>query len=290
MDKKSIAIVTGANSGMGKVASLEIAKTGANVVMLCRSRERGEKAVNEVRAISGNDSVELMLCDLGSRKSIEEFCSEFKKRYSRLDVLVNNAGVMLPKRRETVDGYELQFGVNYLGHFLLTNLLLDVLIASAPSRIVNTSSMAHKSGKIHFEDINLKKRFSSFRAYSQSKLANILFTYELAERLKGTGVTVNCLHPGVVATGIGADRDKGTASFSNRAMSMLFKSPEKGAETAVYLATSPEVEGVTGKYFCNKRTIPSSKSSYNISDRKRLWDLSEEMTGLKNNCPWGMIL
>lgn len=277
MDKNSTVIVTGANSGMGKVTFIEIAKIGANVVMLCRNRERGEKALNEVRAISGNDSVEMMLCDLGTGKSIEEFCSEFKKIYSRLDVLVNNAGVMLPERRETVDGYELQFGVNYLGHFLLTNLLL----ANPPSRIINVSYLAHKLGKIHFEDINLTKKFSTFKAYSQSKLANILFTYELAERLRGSGVTVNCLHPGVVATGIGADRDKGTASFSNKAMNIFFKSPEKGAETAVYLATSPEVEGVTGKYFCNKRTIPSSKRSYNISDRKRLWDLSEEMTGLK---------
>ncbi len=281
MDRKSVVIVTGANSGLGKVTSIEIAKTGANVVMLCRNRERGEKALNEVQAISGNNSANMMLCDLGSGKSIEEFCSEFKKRYSRLDVLVNNAGVMLPERQKTVDGYELQFGVNYLGHFLLTNLLLDLLLANSPSRIINISSLAHKLGKIHFEDINLTKRFSTFKAYSQSKLAIILFTYELAERLSGSGVTVNCLHPGVVATGIGADRDKGTASFSNLAMNMFFKSPEKGAETAVYLAISPDVEGVTGKYFCNKRTIPSSKRSYSISDRKRLWDLSEEMTGLK---------
>lgn len=281
MDKNSVAIVTGANSGMGKAASTELAKTGAAVVMLCRNEVRGEEAVKEVQAASGNHSVKLMLCDLGSRKSIEDFCREFKKKYRRLDVLVNNAGVMPAKWQQTVDGYELQFGVNYLGHFYLTNLLLDILIGSAPSRIVNVSSGAHRGGRIHFEDINLRKKYSSFKAYSQSKLANILFTYELAEKLRGTGVTVNCLHPGVVATGIGINRETSLGAFIYSLSKWFLLTPEKGAETAVYLAASPEAEGVTGKYFSRKRPASSSKRSHNKADAEKLWNLSKEMTGLK---------
>lgn len=280
MDNNSVAIVTGANSGMGKATSVELARTGAAVVMLCRNRARGEEALNEVRSLSGNNSIEMMVCDLASQKSIENFCREFKKKYSRLDILVNNAGLMSSKRHETADGYELQFGVNHLGHFLLTNHLLDMMIASAPSRIVVVSSGAHKAGKIHFEDVNLKKNYSSFKAYSQSKLANILFTHELAERLKGTGVTVNCLHPGVVATGIGINRDTGLGKFIYRLSKLFMESPEKGAGTAIYLAISPDVEGVTGKYFYRKKPIQSSKRSYNKDDAKKLWDMSEMMTGL----------
>lgn len=280
MDNNSVAIVTGANSGMGKATSVELARTGAAVVMLCRNRARGEEALNEVRSLSGNNSIEMMVCDLASQKSIENFCREFKKKYSRLDILVNNAGLMPSKRHETADGYELQFGVNHLGHFLLTNRLLDMMIASAPSRIVVVSSGAHKAGKIHFEDVNLKKNYSSFKAYSQSKLANILFTHELAERLKGTGVTVNCLHPGVVATGIGINRDTGLGKFIYRLTKLFMESPEKGAGTAIYLAISPDVEGVTGKYFYRKKPIQSSKRSYNKDDAKKLWDMSEMMTGL----------
>jgi len=222
MDNNSVVIVTGANSGMGKAISIEIAKTGATVVMLCRSKIRGESALMEVQTLSGNNAVKLMLCDLGSRKSIEDFCSEFKRRYQRLDVLVNNAGVILPGRHETIDGNELQFGVNHLGHFLLTNLLLDILIASAPARIVNVTSGAHKIGKIHFEDINLQKKYTLWRAYGQSKLAIILFTYELADRLKDTGVTVNCLHPGAVATNMGINRDTKFGTLITRMLKPFF--------------------------------------------------------------------
>jgi NAD(P)-dependent dehydrogenase (short-subunit alcohol dehydrogenase family) len=281
MDKNSVAVVTGANSGMGKATSIELARIGARVVMLCRSKARGEEALSEVRALSGNNSVELMLCDLGSQKSIEGFCGEFKKKYNRLDVLVNNAGVILPGRHQTADGYELQFGVNHLGHFLLTNRLLDLLIASAPSRIVNVSSGAHKAGRIHFEDVNLKKNYTLFRAYSQSKLANILFTYELAERLKGTGVTANCLHPGAVATSMGINRDTGFGTLITGILKPFFQTSEQGAETAIYLATSSEVEGVTGKYFYRRKPVPSSKRSYDKAHAKKLWDLSEKLTGLK---------
>jgi len=281
MDKNSVALVTGANSGMGKATSIEIAKTGAVVVMLCRSKTRGEEAVNEVRALSGNNSVELMICDLGSQKSIEEFCTGFKKKYQRLDVLVNNAGVILPGWHETVDGYELQFGVNHLGHFLLTNRLLDRLIASAPARIINVTSGAHKIGKIHFNDVNLKKNYTLWRAYAQSKLANVLFTYELAERLKDTRVTANCVYPGAVATSMGINRDTGFGTFITRMLKPFFQTSQQGAETSIYLATSRDVEGVTAKYFYHKRPIPSSKRSYDKADAKKLWAISEKMTCLK---------
>lgn len=280
MDKSSIVVITGANSGMGKQISIELAKTGAVIVMLCRSKERGEEALQEVRDLSGNNSVELMLCDLGSLKSIKDFCFEFKKKHQRLNVLINNAGVTLPGYHLTADGYELQFGVNHLGHFLLTNELLDILIASAPARIINVASGAHKMGKIYFEDINLKKNYTFWRAYAQSKLANILFTYELAEKLKDTGVTANCLHPGAVATRMGINRDTGFGTFITRMLKPFFQTPEQGAQTAIYLATSNEVEGVTAKYFYRKKSVPSSQMSYDKTIAKKLWDLSKKMVGL----------
>lgn len=282
MDKNSVVIVTGANSGMGKATSVELAKTGATVIMLCRNKSKGEEAVREVRDLTGNSSVELMVCNLGSLKSIEDFCTQFKKKYQRLDVLVNNAGVILLGRHETSDGYELQFGVNHLGHFLLTNRLLDLIIQSGPARIINVSSGAHKVGKIHFEDVNLKKNYNVWRAYAQSKLANVLFTYELSERLKGTEVTVNCLHPGAVATSMGIDRNTGFGTFITGMLKPFFQTPEEGAQTAIYLATSHEVDGVSGKYFYRKRPVPSSKRSHDKELSKKLWELSERMTGLKD--------
>jgi NAD(P)-dependent dehydrogenase (short-subunit alcohol dehydrogenase family) len=281
MDKNSVVIVTGANSGMGRAISTELAGTGAAVVMLCRSRQRGEEALAEVRRSSGNHAAELMLCDLGSRKSILDFCSMFRDRYHRLDVLVNNAGVVLPGRHETTDGFELQFGVNHLGPFLLTGLLIDLLIASAPARIVNVASGAHKIGKIHFEDVNLKKNYRVWRAYAQSKLANIMFTYELAERLKNRGVTVNCLHPGAVATNMGVNRDTGFGKMITGLLRPFFQSPEQGAQTAIYLSMSEEVAAVSGKYFIKKEFVPSSRRSYDMDTAKKLWKLSEDMTGFK---------
>lgn len=282
MDENSVVVVTGANSGMGKATSIEIATTGAAVIMVCRDKAKGEQSVNGVRDLTRNTLVELMVCDLGWRESIESFCTEFKKRYKRLDVLINNAGVILPGRHQTADGFELQFGVNHLGHFLLTNRLLDLMTASAPARIINVSSGAHKVGKIHFEDVNLKKNYTVWRAYAQSKLANVLFTYEIADRLKGTGVTANCLHPGAVATAMGINRDSGFGTFITRMLKPFFQTPEQGAKTAIYLATSQDVDGVTGKYFYKKKPLPSSKSSYDKELAKRLWELSEKMTGLKS--------
>jgi NAD(P)-dependent dehydrogenase (short-subunit alcohol dehydrogenase family) len=278
VDNKDVVLITGGNSGMGKATAIELVKQGAKVVILCRNKERGEKALSEIKTESKNDNVELMLCDLGELNSIRKFVVDFKKKYSKLNILINNAGVILPKRHETKDGFELQFGVNHLGHFLLTNLLLDLLVSSAPSRIINVASGAHKVGKIHFQDINLKNNFNLIRAYSQAKLANVLFTYELSERLKGTGVTANCLHPGAVATQMGINRKTGFGTLITKVLKPFFQSPEEGAATSIYLATSQEVSNVSGKYFYRKKPVSSSKLSYDRETAKKLWQISENMT------------
>ena len=275
--KNKVVIVTGANSGTGKWTSIELAKMNAKVVMVCRDRSRGEEALEEVRKLSENDSVELMICDLASLSSIKNFCDLFKNKYDRLDILVNNAGVILPSRHETKDGYELQFGVNHLGHFLLTNLLLDLLLKSAPSRIIVVASGAHKSGKIHFEDINLKNNWNMVKAYSQSKLANVLFTNELARRLEGTGVTVNSLHPGTVKSNFAVNRDTGFGKSIMKSLQPFFQTAQKAADTAIYLTSSEEEEGITGNYYYKKKPVESSKLSNDEEVAKKLWDISEEM-------------
>lgn len=280
MDKKKVVLITGGTSGIGKATAVEIAKMENFVVILSRSKERGEKALEEIKRESGSSNIELMLCDLGNQDDIRSFVKQFEERYKRLDVLINNAGVILPGRHETADGFELQFGVNHLGHFLLTNLLLDIIKSSAPSRIVVVASGAHKAGKIHFEDINLKNKYNLAKAYAQSKLANVLFTYELADRLKGSNVTVNCLHPGAVATQMGINRETGFGTFITRMLKPFFQSPKEGAATSVYLATSEEVKDITGKYFYKKKPIRSSEKSYDKQLAKKLWEHSEELVGL----------
>ena len=275
-----VVLVTGANSGTGKWTAIELANMGARLIILCRDSFRGEEALKDIKEISGSQNIELMICDLASLDSIREFCSLFKSKYKRLDVLINNAGVILPARHETEDGYELQFGVNHLGHFLLTNLLLDLIIKSAPARIVVVASGGHKTGKIHFEDINLEKNFNMAKAYSQSKLANVLFTYELARRLKDKSVSVNALHPGPVASNIAVNRDTGFGKLITGFLKPFFQTPKKGAETAIYLASSKDLEGVTGKYYYKKKQAPSSKLTHDKDLAKKLWDISETMVEL----------
>jgi retinol dehydrogenase 14 len=274
--KGKVAIVTGANSGIGHETAKALAKLGATVVMVCRSRERGLQALGEVKEASRNEQVELMLCDLSSQKSIREFASEFKKSHTGLSCLVNNAGVLFRNRTETEQGLEATFAVNHLGYFLLTNLLLDLMRKSAPARIVSVSSEAHKYGAIDFDDLQSEKNYRAFAAYSNSKLANVLFTYELARRLAGTGVTANCLHPGVISTSLFRALPKPVAAL----FKLVTLSPEKGARTSVYLASSAEVEGVTGKYFVKKSATRSSAASYNEDTARRLWDESARLTGL----------
>src|SRR5688572_5947611 len=243
--KGKICLVTGANAGIGKVTALELAKMGATVVIVCRDKNRGEEALKEIKEKSKNDSVELLLADLSSQQEIHKLAEEFKSKYNRLDVLVNNAGVIFGERRITADGIENTFALNHLGYFLLAHLLLDVLKASAPSRIINVSSEGHRMGNIKYDDINREKGYSSLQVYGQTKLDNVIFTYELAKRLEGTGVTVNCLHPGGVATNFGSGNNT-IFGFLVKLVRPFLITAEKGAETSVYLASSPQVEGVTG--------------------------------------------
>jgi len=272
-----ICIITGANSGIGKATAIGLAKMNATIVMMCRSKERGEDAQKEIIELTGNKKVDLFLCDLSSQESIRKFVSEFKSKYQKLHVLINNAGIMLSKRVTSVDGFEMNLAVNYLAPFILTNLLLDVLKKSAPSRIINVSSAAHRMAKMDFDDLQSEKmKYRLFKIYGVSKLALMLFSYELSRRLEGTSVTLNTLHPGVVNTNLGQDQ----SSFSKGFAKLFFKKSEKGAETSIYLASSQEVEGITGKYFAKKQQKQSSEESYNEDYAKRLWELSTEMTQL----------
>ncbi len=272
-----VCLITGANSGIGKATALGLAKLDATVVIVSRDKDKGEAALLEMRTRSGNKNVDAMVADLSSQDSVRELAHDFKARYKKLNVLINNAGVFLPKRVPTVDGLEATFATNHLGHFLLTNLLLDVLKASAPSRIINLTSSAHRGTEMDFDDLQGEKKYSGYHAYSQSKLANVLFTYQLAKLLEGTGVTVNCLHPGVVRTGFGKDQ-RGLWSILVTVSSPFMMSPERAARAAIYLATSPELEAVTGKHFSKGRDQRSSEESYDMASAERLWKISAELT------------
>ncbi len=275
-----VCVVTGANAGIGKETAIGLAKLGATVVMVCRDAGRAEKALSEIKRKSGSDRVELMICDLASQKSIRSFADEFKQQHDRLDVLVNNAGVFLRQRSLTEDGIESTFAINHLGYFVVTNLLLDLLEKSKPSRIVNVASTAHRYGKLDVNAWVSAREYSAFAAYANSKLANVLFTYELARRLEGTGVTANCLHPGAVASNL----FRGLPGFLEALIKLVTISPERGARTSIYLASSSEVEGVTGQYFARRRPEKSSEASYDLGAARRLWEVSEELTtGSANN-------
>jgi len=271
-------LITGGNSGIGKATALGLAKMGATIVIVSRGKEKGEAALTDIIAKSGNRNVGLMLADLSSQDSIRRLASDFKSRHERLHLLVNNAGVYLTRRASTVDGLESTFAINHLGPFLLTSLLLDLLKASAPSRIVNVSSDAHNGAKIDFEDLQGEKKFSGWHAYGQSKLAMILFTHELAKKLDGTGVTVNSAHPGVVRTNFA--NNNGLVTFGFRLMRPFFISPETASKRILYVATSPDLEGVNGKYFTKMHEVKSSQESYDDDSAKRLWQISEQLTKL----------
>jgi NAD(P)-dependent dehydrogenase (short-subunit alcohol dehydrogenase family) len=272
-----ICLITGATAGIGQVTARSLAQMGATIVMVCRNPEKGEAALEEIKSTSGNPNIELLIADLSSQKEIRRLADEVKARYDRLDVLLNNAGVYIPKRTLTVDGLETTFAVNHLAYFLLTNLLLDVLKQSAPSRIVSVSSGAHFYGKVEFDNLQGEREYKGVPAYSNSKLENVLFTRELARRLEGTKVTANCLHPGAVATSIFRNTPK-PIEWLIKAFTM---SPEKGAETSIYLASSPEVEGITGKYFEKKHEKYPSRTAQDDELARNLWEVSEQLTGLK---------
>ncbi len=276
---EKIIMVTGANSGIGKEAALQLAERGARVVMVCRNRERGEPALEEIKAQSGNDTVELMTADFESQRQIRDLADEYKRVHNRLDVLVNNAGLYLSKRHETEDGIEATWAVNHLAPFLLTHLLLDVIKASAPARIVTVASDAHRAGTLDFDDLEMKQKYRWIAAYAQSKLANVVFTYELARRLAGTGVTATCMHPGTVATGIW-NRNKNVLNAFLRLFKPVYMNPKKSAEAVVRLAVAPDVEGVTGKYFDRMNEASSSADSHDEEIAARLWQVSDERVGL----------
>ena len=276
---EKVCLITGATSGIGKATAMGLANMGASVVMVGRDRGRGEAAMAEVKEQSTSASVDLLLADLSSQEEIHRLADEFKEAYPRLDVLINNAGVFRSERVTTADGTETTFAVNYLAYFLLTNLLLDLLKASAPSRIVNVASGEQRNGAIDFDDLQGETEYKGAKAYGQSKLATVLFTYELARRLEGTGVSANCLHPGVVGTNLGSGVS-GVFGLMVRALTPLMKSPEKGAETSIYLASSPEVEGLSGRYFVKKAEARSSDVSYDERIARRLWEVSAELANL----------
>jgi NAD(P)-dependent dehydrogenase (short-subunit alcohol dehydrogenase family) len=272
-----VCLVTGSSSGIGKVTARELAKLGATVVMVCRNRAKGEAAQAEIKEASRNAQVDLIVADLSELSQVRRVANEFKQNYTQLHVLVNNAGGINGEHKVTSDGLEFTFATNYLAPFLLTQLLLDVLKASAPARIVNVSSVAHTRGRIDFADLQGTQRYSFTKAYGQSKLAQIYFTYELASQLKDTGVTVNALHPGVVASNFnngmrGIARIIGGVVYFFAGINV-----EKGAQTTLYLATSPEVEGVSGKYFSDCKEASSSRLSYDVTVRQRLWNVSQEL-------------
>ena len=271
-----VCLVTGANSGIGRVAALELAERGATVVLVCRSEERGAPVLAEIGRRSGGGNATLLTADLSSQRQVREAAADFLERFDRLDVLINNAGVAgWGNRLVTEDGLERTFAVNHLAPFLLTGLLLDRLLASAPARVVTVSSAAHKCYRLHLDDLQGERRYSGFGAYSRSKLANVLFTQELSRRLEGTGVTANCLHPGVVATGIFRNIPRWMRVILT---SQLVLSPEKGADTVLYLATAPEVAAVTGQYFVRRRPVRSSRASRDAAAARRLWEASEALT------------
>jgi NAD(P)-dependent dehydrogenase (short-subunit alcohol dehydrogenase family) len=275
-----VCVVTGASSGIGRVTALELARRGATVGLVCRDRARGEATVADIKGRTGTDAVDLFLADLSSQAAIRHVAEELRARYPLLHVLVNNAGVINLRRTTTVDGIETVFAVNHLAYFALTLLLLGRLKASAPARIVNVASEAHRFGRgINFDDLGHERGYKAMRVYGHSKLANILFTYELARRLEGTGVTVNCLHPGTVATGLGRNNGR-IATMLTKVVAPFFRSPERGAATSIYLATSPEVEGVSGRYFVDSREARSLPVTYDLAIARRLWEVSSEMTGI----------
>ena len=279
-----VCMVTGATSGMGKVTALKLAEMGATVVVVGRSLEKCAAVVDQIKLQTGNSAIEFMRADLSSQNEIRQLAQQFESRYQHLHVLVNNAGAWITTRQESIDGIEMTFALNHLGYFLLTDLLLDTLKASAPARIINVSSYGHKRIQMNFDDLQAKQGYNGMQTYRQSKLANVLFTYELARRLAGTGVTVNAVNPGLVATRFGLNNfgviPARIVNLLTRVYGLVGTNAEQGAQTSIYLATSPNVEGVTGKYFEKQTAVPSSEGSYDPATARRLWQVSEAMTGL----------
>jgi retinol dehydrogenase 14 len=281
-------LVTGANAGIGKEISVGLATMGAHVIMVCRNAERGNAALAEIKERSGNSNITLLVADLASQKQIRQLVVDYMSRFKQLHVLVNNAGIVMDKRVLTEDGIEMTFAVNYIAYFLLTNLCIPLLKSSVPARVVNLVSQAHRTARLDMDNLQGEKRYNRDTAYAQSKLADIIFTYELARKLNGTGVTVNCVCPGAVYSNLWNNSSKVINGFFR----LFMKGPEEGAQLPLYLACSQEVEGITCKYYqtgqhlkvqhvnpksCMRR---SSTNTYSHSIARKLWETSEQLTGL----------
>ena len=280
-----ICLVTGGTNGIGKATAQALAQMGATVVIVGRDAQKAAQVTKEIRAASGNQNVDWLLADLSSQQDIRRLAAEFKTKYSQLHVLLNNAGGTFTTRQLSVDGIEMTFALNHLAYFLLTNLLLDTLKASAPARIINVSSGAHSGGKIDFDNLQGERSYSSFGPYGNSKLANILFTIELARRLEGTGVTGNALHPGFTSTGFGKNNPGFLMKIMGAVVPLIARSPEKGAATSIYLASSPEVRSITGKYFVDCTVTQPAPQATDSAVAKKLWDVSTEMVHLADAVP-----
>ncbi|NDJ76506.1 MAG: SDR family oxidoreductase [Chloroflexi bacterium] len=272
-----ICIVTGANSGIGKATALGLARQNATVIMVCRNPAKGAAAQQDIIRESGNPNVDVMICDMASQASIRQFATDFQARYDRLHVLLHNAAVNMPTRELTSDGIETMFAVNHLAPFLLSRLLLDMLLASVPARIVIVSSIVHRTVRVDFDNLQGEQRFDAWWHYCRTKLMGMLFMHELAHRLEGTGVTANALHPGAIRTNLGHDYGGWMRVFL-ALVSRFGSSPEKGARTSLYLAMSPEVAGVNGQYFANCRAVEPADRARDDAAAQRLWQISEQLT------------
>jgi NAD(P)-dependent dehydrogenase (short-subunit alcohol dehydrogenase family) len=272
-------LVTGATSGIGKATALGLARMGGEIIIVSRNSKRCQKTVDFIQKETGNHRVTYFAADLSSQSEIHNLVYKIKSKHPRLNVLVNNVGVMWLRRLESVDGIEMTFAVNHLSYFVLTNLLLDILKSSTPARIVNVSSNSHYGKPLNFDDLQLKRWYHFLKAYGRSKMANVLFTYALASRLEGTGVTANALHPGFVHTEMGKDN----GSLVRWLYPLITRKAipvEEGAENSIYMASSTEVEGVTGKYFVKRKSVDSDPASYDVDAQQRLWEISAALTGL----------
>ncbi len=280
--KDKICLVTGATSGIGAATALGLATLGATVVIVGRNADKCSREARKIQRKTGNKSVAFLVADLSIQSDIRRVAHEFNQHYERLDVLVNNAGGYFHERRLSADGLEMTFALNHLAYFLLTHLLMENLQASGTARVINVASRDHRAGQIDFDDLMAEKHYDRHKAYAQSKLANILFTYELARRRGGAGATVNALSPGLVRTNLGANNGWLRKKFLNL-ISRGRISTDEGADTPIYLASSPDLEGITGRYFIKRKETPSSDASYDRPVAERLWTVSEALTNLP--CP-----
>jgi len=274
-----ICVITGPTSGIGRATALDLAGRGATLALICRNLGRGEETLAAIRAETGNHRLRLFRADLAVQADIRRVAAELLAAYPAIHLLVNNAGVVNRRYSTTPDGIETVFAVNHLAYFLLTALLLERLKASAPARIVNVASHAHRWAAIDFDDLGHRRAYKATRVYGASKLANLLFTYELARRLDGTGVTVNAVHPGAVATRLGQNNGR-IATLFTKLLAPFFRSPERGAATSIHAATAPELDGISGRYFASGREARSSPESHDEAVARRLWEVSARMTGL----------